>query len=198
MNDRDNHDKALVTLMLEGDERAFDIFVDEYYPRLYRFAFTRMGNDADATLEVVQGTFEKVLPKLAAFRGEAALFTWMCSFCRFEIAAYWRKRAKIQPEVELCEDTPDIRAALESLAAGGDGPAEMYEKKELARLVRTALDHLPLRYGNALEWKYLRGKSVRQIAGRLGLSPKAAESLLGRARSAFRDGFAELVGGWTS
>ena len=60
------------------------------------------------------------------------------------------------------------------------------------------LDHLPLRYGNALEWKYLKGKSVRQIAMRLGLSPKAAESLLGRARSAFRDGFAELGGGWTS
>ncbi len=198
MNDRDNHDRALVTLMLEGDQRAFDIFVDEFYPRLYRFAFKRMGNDAEATLEVVQGTFEKVLPKLSAFRGEAALFSWMCSFCRFEIAAYWRKRAKIQPEVELREDNPAVQAALESLAATGNGPAEMYEQKELARLVRVVLDHLPLRYGNALEWKYLKGKTVRQIAIRLGLSPKAAESLLTRARSAFRDGFAELVGGWTS
>lgn len=198
MNDRDNHDRALVTLMLEGDERAFEIFVDEYYPRLYRFAFQRMGNDAEATLDVVQGTFEKVMPKLAAFRGEAALFTWMCSFCRFEIAAYWRKRAKIQPEVELCEDSPAVQAALESLAVAADGPSEIYERKELAVLVRTALDHLPLRYGNALEWKYLKGKTVRQIAGRLGMSPKAAESLLTRARSAFRDGFSELVGGWTS
>lgn len=198
MRDRDSQDKALVRLMLEGDERAFNIFVDEYYPRLYRFAFKRMGNDTEATLEVVQGTFEKILPKLAAFRGEAALYTWMCSFCRFEIAAYWRKRAKIQPEVELCEDNPTVRAALESLAAKGSGPAEMYEQKELARLVRVVLDHLPLRYGNALEWKYLKGKSVRQIAMRLGTSPKAAESLLTRARSAFRDGFAELVGGWTS
>lgn len=198
MIDRDSQDKALVRLMLEGDERAFNIFVDEFYPRLYRFAFKRMGNDAEATLDVVQGTFEKALPKLAAFRGEAALYTWMCSFCRFEIAAYWRKRAKIQPEVELCEDNPAVRAALESLAATGSGPADMYEQKELARFVRMVLDHLPLRYGNALEWKYLKGKSVRQIAMRLGTSPKAAESLLTRARSAFRDGFAELVGGWTS
>ena len=80
--------------MLEGDERAFNIFVDEYYPRLYRFAFKRMGNDTEATLEVVQGTFEKVLPKLAAFRGEAAFFTWMCSFCRFEIAALLEKKGE--------------------------------------------------------------------------------------------------------
>jgi DNA-directed RNA polymerase specialized sigma24 family protein len=55
-----------------------------------------------------------------------------------------------------------------------------------------ALDHLSPHYGEegqALEWKYLDGLSVKEIAARLRLAPKAAESLLTRARRAFRDGF---------
>jgi RNA polymerase sigma-70 factor (ECF subfamily) len=194
----ENHDRRLVATILKGDEQAFETFVDEYYPRLYRFAYPRVGYDPEVTQDVVQGTFSKVIPKLAYYRGEAALFSWLCSFCRYEIAAHWRGKAKRAPEVELTEDAPQVRAALESLAMTEDGPGAQLERRELARLVRVALDSLPVRYGNALEWKYLRDCSVRQIADRLGLSPKAAESLLTRARQAFRDGFAELVGGWTS
>ena len=61
-------------------------------------------------------------------------------------------------------------------------------------MVWAVLDHLPVRYGNALQWKYIQGLSVREIASRLGASPKAAESLLTRARQAFRDGFAAVAG----
>jgi RNA polymerase sigma-70 factor (ECF subfamily) len=56
--------------------------------------------------------------------------------------------------------------------------------------VRSTLDHLPGRYGDVLEWKYLQDLSVNEIAERLGVGYKAAESLLTRARAAFRDGFA--------
>ncbi len=82
------------------------------------------------------------------------------------------------------------------MAATADDPATALERKELARLVRVALDYLPIRYGQALEWKYLAGLPVNEIARRLELSPKAAESLLTRARQAFRDDFGELLGGW--
>ena len=43
-------------------------------------------------------------------------------------------------------------------------------------------------YGDALEWKYVQGLSVKEIAARLNLGAKAAESLMTRARQAFRDG----------
>lgn len=197
MNKRVHHDRALVRAMLAGDERAFETFVEEYYPRLYRFAYPRLGRDVDAAQDVVQGTFEKVVPKLAGYRGEAALFTWLCTFCRYEIAAYWRDRSRRDPEVELLEDSGEIRAALESIAAAEEEPTQLYQRRELARLVRVVLDYLPLRYGKALEWKYLEDRPVREIASRLQISPKAAESLLTRARNAFRDGFSQLAGGWT-
>lgn len=197
MSERETHDRSLVHRMLRGEDSAFDTFVDEYHPRLYRFAHPRVGGNREAAQDVVQSTFEKVIPRLATYRGEAALFSWLCSFCRFEIAAYWRGRRRHEPEVTLVEDAPEVRAALESLTAAVESPEHEVQRREIARLVRVSLDHLPLHYGRALEWKYLKGESVRTIAERLGLSPKAAESTLTRARHAFRDVFAELVGGWT-
>jgi RNA polymerase sigma-70 factor, ECF subfamily len=185
-------DRALVNRLLRGDEAAFDGFVDEYYPRLYRFASRRLGSDADSAHDIVQATFEKVIPQLRRYRGEAALFSWLCSFCRFELAAHWRQRRQEGPHIE--EDSMEIRAALESLATDADRPQAVLEREELARAVRVALDHLPPRYDHALQWKYLGGLSVREIAGRLAITPKAAESLLTRARQAFRDAFAELAG----
>jgi DNA-directed RNA polymerase specialized sigma24 family protein len=38
-----------------------------------------------------------------------------------------------------------------------------------------------------LEWKYGDGFSVAEIAGMLGLTPTAAQSLLARARKEFKD-----------
>lgn len=62
------------------------------------------------------------------------------------------------------------------------------------RLVEATLDSLPGHYGEILEWKYLDGLTVAEIAGRLGLGVKAAESLLTRAREAFREAIIDLIG----
>lgn len=194
MRETYREDRKLAARLVNGDERAFDFFVDEYYPRLYRFVFPRVGRDGDVTQDVVQNTFTNVIRKIGSYRGEAALFTWLCTFCRYEIAAFWRQKGKRSSEIELVEDSPHARAALESLGAMPGGTVARYEREELARMVWAVLDHLPVRYGNALQWKYIQGFSVREIASRLGASPKAAESLLTRARQAFRDGFAVVAG----
>jgi RNA polymerase sigma-70 factor (ECF subfamily) len=151
--------------------------------------------DADSAEEVAQATLCQAITKLHTYRGEAALFTWLCTFCRHEISAYF-KRTNRQPETtDFAEDSPEVRAALESLwVLGGEHPETSLRRQEIARLVHVVLDHLPGRYGDALEWKYLEGISVKEIAIRLGLSPKAAESVLTRARQAFRDGFAAVSG----
>ena len=189
-------DKTVVGRLLAGDEAAFEDFFETYFSRLYRFAITRLDNDADGAEEVVQATLCKAVNKLATYRGEAALFTWLCTFCRHEISAHYVRQQRTAPEISLIEDTPDVRAALESLAAvSGDRPDEQIRRAELARLVRVTLDSLPGRYGDALEWKYLEELSVQEIAARLNVGPKAAESLLTRARQAFRDGFATMHAG---
>jgi RNA polymerase sigma-70 factor (ECF subfamily) len=191
-------DLRLVRRVMAGEEAAFAELFDGYFPILYRFAMARTGHDADAAEEVVQATFCKAIPKLGTYRGEASLLTWLCTFCRHEISDYYRRSGTANREVELIEDQPEIAAALQSLAASvGAGPEGSLLRGEIARLVHVALDQLPHHYAHALEWKYAEGLSVEEIAGRLGLSLKATESLLTRARAAFRDGFATLTGrGW--
>ncbi len=187
-------DLALVRRLLAGDEEAFEEFFDRYFRGLYRFAFTRLNNDQDAAEEVAQATICKAIPKLGTYRGEAALFSWLCTFCRHEISALLARRGVAAAQVDLTEDLPEVRAALESLATGMEGPDAALGVKELGRLVQVTLDQLPGRYGSALEWKYMEELPVKDIAARLGLSTKAAESLLTRAREAFRDGFTALTG----
>lgn len=193
MPDLYQHDKAVVGQLLRGDEAAFEAFFETYSSRLYRFAATRLAGDADAAEEVVQATLCKAVGKLATYRGEAALFSWLCTFCRHEVSAYYGRRQRTEHQTHLVEDAPDVRAALESLGAvGADGPDEQLRRRELARLVRVTLDSLPERYGDALEWKYIQELSVNEIARRLAIGPKAAESVLTRARGAFRDAFATM------
>ncbi len=186
-------DKTLVKAMLGGRETAFDEFFETYFPRLYRFALARTRRDEDAAEEIAQSTLCLAITKLHTYRGEAALFTWLCTFCRHEISTYLRKNRIAADSVDLIEERPGVRAALESIGADLHTPDEMFERAELARLARVVLDQLAPRYARALEWKYLDGLPVNTIARRLDVSPKAAESVLTRARAAFRDLFGTMA-----
>ena len=186
-------DHELVRKMLAGDELAFDEFFGGYFPGLFRFALARIGGDEDAAEEIVQATLGAAVRKLKTYRGEAALFTWLCTFCRHEIARHFRRSGREPATIALVEDDPALAAALSSLASGAAGQEAAMARAETARLVHVVLDRLPPRYASALEWKYIDGMAVKEIAARWSLSEKAAESMLTRAREAFREGFAMLT-----
>ena len=183
-------ERELVRRMLGGDEGAFDEFFADYFPRLFRFAVLRL-RDQDAAEDLVQNSLIAAVRNLGSWRGEATLFTWLCTICRREIAA-WEKRTSRRVTVSLAEDDPGLRAALESIGAAAEAPDAGLARADTGRIVQLVLDHLPPRYSRALEWKYLEDLSVDDIAVRLQCTPKAAESLLTRARDAFRDAFAAL------
>lgn len=181
-------DKALARRILAGDQQAFRTFFDRMFPRLYRFALVRLDGDAQSATDVVQQTFCHALEHLDRYRGEAALYTWMCRICRNALTDHWRRRLREAPAVPLVEDSAELVAVLEVLAAAADDqPERVAEQRELARAVQAVLDHLPGRYGDVLEWKYVEGLSVAEIAARMKTTPKAVESLLTRSRQAFRE-----------
>ena len=186
-------DRLLVKRLQAGDEEAFEHFFDLYFHAIYRFALARVGQQTELAKEMAQATICKALEKLATYRGEAALFSWLCSICRFEISDHFKRERRSLPQVDLLEDGGALRGILESLPAALADPESELLRREVARLVHVAVDHLPPHYGQVLEWKYSDGLSVKQIAAQLGMSPKAVESLLTRARLAFRDGFASLA-----
>ncbi len=181
-------DITLAQKILAGDEAAVRQLFDGCFPPLYRFAVARLNYDADQAEDVVQATFCTALSKLHTYRGEAAILTWLFTLCRHELSAHYRRRGAA-PVAALLEDNPEVRAAIESLGGAGESADETMERGEIVRLVHSILDRLPSHYGRALEWKYLEGIPVREIAARIGSSEKAAESMLTRARDAFRDAF---------
>ncbi len=188
-------DKRLVKQLLAGDERAFDRFFIENFARLYRFALTRLPDDPDGTREVVQIALTKALRKLHTYRAESALFTWLCAITRNEMSDWLAKQGRYRQHIVLIEDYPEIQAAVDSFQAPqADNPEKEYQRTELVRLIQVALDRLPPKYGNVLEWKYIEGFSVSEIAGKLNLGNEATQSLLARAKRAFGDVYGSLSG----
>jgi RNA polymerase sigma-70 factor (ECF subfamily) len=188
-------EKKLIRRMVAGDERAFEAFFDAYFARVYRFALPRLGGDAEAARDVVQATLTKVMRRIGDFRGGSSLFTWICQICRHEAVDYIRANRRHRNHVMLIDDEPETRAAIEAIAA-----PEEYDlvtscgREESGRLVRAVLDRLPAAYGDALEWKYMEDRSVEEIGERLGIGTIAAQSLLARARVAFREALEQVFG----
>lgn len=185
-------DLQLVRRLLAGDEAAFDAFFATYFPRLTRYALSRVQGNESLAEEAVQNALCKAVAHLSGYRGEAALLTWLMTFCRHEIhALLGAGQAKA---ISLSENLPAVDAALEALALAAASPEDDARRKDTHRLVHLALDWLSPRHAQVLTWKYLEELSVATIAERLALSEKAAESLLTRARGYFREAFLELAG----
>ena len=182
-------DRSLAAKVAAGDQGAFDVFFREYFPRLFRFTLTRVDNNEELAEEIVQRTMCIVVRKMGSYRGEALLFTWLCQICRNETSAVFRQRnLELREDIPI-EDHPAVQAALESVAADDGRPESAQRRDEIANFVRVTLEHLPANYASALEMKYVRGCSVREIADSLSIGEKAAESILSRARVAFRERF---------
>jgi len=194
MSDPVHIDRQLARQILAGDERAFRQLFDSFFPRLYRFALVRLRGDHDAADEVVQRTFCKAVERLETYRGEAALYTWFCQICRNTLIDHCRRRGADARHVTPLEDVPDLRAVLDAIAAPAvERPEVAAWQDDMRRLIQATVDVLPTRYGDVLEWKYIDGLPVQEIARRLAIGPKAAESLLTRAREAFRAAMLEMV-----
>jgi RNA polymerase sigma-70 factor (ECF subfamily) len=179
----------LAAKVAAGDQGAFDVFFREYFPRLFRFTLTRVDNNEELAEEIVQRTMCIVVRKMGSYRGEALLFTWLCQICRNETSSVFRQRKLELHEDIRIEDHPAVQAALESVASDDGRPESAQRRDEIANFVRVTLEHLPANYASALEMKYVRGCSVREIAATLSVGEKAAESILTRARAAFRERF---------
>lgn len=188
-------DKRLAKDLLSGRQKAFDRFFDEHFARLYRFAVARLGGNEEAAREVVQSTLFKGLRNMSKYRGEAAMFTWLCAICRNELSDWFTRDNRYRARIVFIEDLPEVAAAIDSVhAPESENPERQYQREEAVRLIQVALDRLPANYGNVLEWKYVEGYSVQEIAARLDVGTEAAQSLLARAKRAFADVYTTLRG----
>src|SRR3954452_17901750 len=143
-------DRFLVVRLMRGDQAAFGEFFESHFPPLFRFAMPRVGNDAQVAEEVVQAALCRAVRKLASYRGEAALLTWLCTFCRHEISAHFEKEQRVPPMLDLLDDIPEVRAALESLGAA-DRPEAALRRSETRRILQLVVGRVPGHSGDAVE-----------------------------------------------
>ena len=75
-NNSNDIDSVLIDKAKNGNEGAFKILVNKYYPRVYAslFSFTKSREDSE---DLTQQTFIKVWQQLDSFRGDSAFFTWV-------------------------------------------------------------------------------------------------------------------------
>ena len=174
-------DRAIAKKILRGDENAFRELFDNFFPRLYRFALVRLNGDQEEAREMVQQTFCKAFERLDSYRGKASLYGWMCQICRNTITDMGQRRQREYRRVPLLEEDGTIQGILETLAAPEfEEPENTMWRLDMMRLIQATLDNLPGRYGDVLEWNYVDGLSVKEIADQLDVGPKAAESLRNR------------------
>ncbi len=187
-------DKKTARSLRAGDQAVFDRFFDDNSPRLYRFVLVRLNGDVQAAEDIAQTALARAIRKIGSYRGESALFTWRCAICRNEMNDWLRKQGRHNEHVILIEDFPEVVAAIDSMSAPSVlSPEASYQRAEKARLIQVALDRLPANYGDVLEWKYIEGYSVKEIAARLELGTEAAQSLIARAKKAFAEVYTTLL-----
>ncbi len=187
-------DRQLVKKLLGGDERAFERFFEDNYARLYRFALVRLSDDPEAAQEIAQIVLTRALQKLHTYRAESALFTWLCAICRNEVSDWLSRQGRYRQHIILTEDFPDVQAAVDSYQSPfEENPEANFQRLERLRLIQVAMDKLPAKYGDVLEWKYVEGQSVREISARLNLGQEATQSLIARAKRAFADVYTTLT-----
>jgi RNA polymerase sigma-70 factor (ECF subfamily) len=81
-----------------------------------------------------------------------------------------------------------LRRVVEALEAPpAHEPEQAARRLELATLVHRCLSALPPHYADALTTMYVEGVGSRALGERLGLTDEATQSLLARARRAFRE-----------
>jgi len=176
-------DQELARRIAAGDLGAWDHFFDHYAPWAYRFAYRHLGaNHADAQdfCSDIMITAARCIKQFDASRG--TLDSWLLGVARHRLARFCRSRRLELPLV------PDLAAANPSAPLPDTTDASLTRD-----LVNRALASLPQRQAAALVGKYVAGYTVEELARRAAVTPKAVESLLSRARAAFRSVFSALL-----
>ena len=173
------------SLRLDTSDRcAVEALLTEHLQPLYAFVHYRVAGDRARAEDIVQETFLIAVRDLSRFDGRSTFHAWLCGIARNTLRAERRKLKPVALADALSGADQDIDAILADVARE-PLPDEVLERAETRDLVGATLSSLPPEYQRARVGKYVDGMSTQAIAAREKKSPKATESTLTRARTAF-------------
>jgi RNA polymerase sigma-70 factor (ECF subfamily) len=188
-------EQALLQRLQAGDERALGDLVDTYGQRIYQLAFRYLRNREDAE-EITQDVLFKVYRKVGAFRGDAALSSWIyritfnTAMSRMRTAKYQAAQAD-EPRFENADRTP-VRREPADWSQMAD---ERVFRAELRRRVLRAILALPAIYRAPVMLRDLQGLSTEEASAMLNVKDQTLKSRLHRGRVILRRQLADFAGG---
>jgi RNA polymerase sigma-70 factor (ECF subfamily) len=173
-------DAELIDRVLAGDPRAERELYDAHVDRVFRLVY-RMAGDLDRAQDWVQETFIRAFQKLAEFRRESTLSTWLCSIA-ISISLNGLRKAKRFREREV---------SLDHVAAVGFTPREA--DPDLKTRLARAIDDLPDGYRAVFVMHDVEGFTHEEIGRTLGVQSGTSKAQLFRARAKLRIALADFA-----
>src|SRR5262249_43072742 len=149
---------------------------DAHFDRLADYIRWRCAGIADLAEDATQETWLTAVRRMSHFDPRAGSFhAWLCGIAANVIRNALRSRRRAEPVKSLVTTVADPPARDDA------------DRKHVA----AALAELPEHYEAVLRAKYLERQTVEEIAAARGETAKAVESLLTRAREAFRAAYSD-------
>jgi RNA polymerase sigma-70 factor (ECF subfamily) len=173
----------------DGDAEAFGQLVRAYSRRVVGYFCRQLGDRAEAE-DLAQDVFLRLYRSRERYQPKARFGTWVFHIMQ-NVARNAMRYRRRHPVVRL---TPASEGGGEAfLFDRREGPTQPLERAEIAEVVRTAVAGLAGRQRAALELHQFRDHTYAEVAAELDLTPKAAKSLLYRARNQLRDDLRDFV-----
>jgi RNA polymerase sigma-70 factor, ECF subfamily len=192
-------DAALVERLRAGDDTAVAELAARYGSKIYQLSFRYMKNREDAE-EVAQDVLLKVFRKIKAFRGDAALSSWIYRITfntamsrlrtlRFSRPAEVPERLATRPDSE--DQTPRRADVIDWTSV----PDETYLRSQLRTKIHKALSTLPPIYRTPIVLRDIHGLSTEEASAALKVKSQTLKSRLHRGRLALREQLGEYANG---
>ncbi len=176
------NNSALVEGLRRHDPAAVKHLSDCYLPSVWRFVCVRVNGDRHLAEDIVSESVLALIRAVADTRVEIGNpAAWLRQVAAHKVADHFRAAARVQHLIDQVKQSNPVISDREAVHE-----QELQERREE---IRKVVDELPEQTRLALEWKYIDRLSVKEIAERLAVTMKAAESILFRGRKEFRQRF---------
>ena len=194
-------DNDLLERLKAGDEEAMAELAETYSSKIYQLAFRYLRNKEDAE-EVTQDVLFKVYRKVGAFRGDAALSSWIyritfnAAMSRLRTARYHRAQEDDRQTLGVnAEGEQTTGASRTDVADWSDLADERVLRSQLRRRVFRAILALPAIYRAPVMLRDIQGMSTEEASAMLRVKDQTLKSRLHRGRLILRKQLADFAGG---
>lgn len=190
-------DQQLVNRLKAGDSSAMPELQANYGGRVFQLAFRYMKNREDAE-EVTQDVLLRVFQKIDAFRGDAALSSWIYRIT-FNTAMSRLRSLKFRRPAEVSQDPLEWvdgdSATARDVADWSDLADDQLLRSEMRTRLVAALSQLPEIYRVAVLLRDIQGLSTEEASAAMGVKTQTLKSRLHRGRLMLRAELGEFAAG---